>query len=215
MSYYNSPPDPRQNIAGISAVVVFHVALVYALVTGLATKVVDVIRSPIETRIIEELKEQPKPEPEKAPPPPVIKAPPPPFVPPPEVTVTTPPPPEPTIEVATPTPPPVREVVPTPPPVVEAPPPPPVAKPTAVNVSVACPTRAQPKLTPKLESINGSVKARWTIKGGKVIAVDILSSTPKGAFDGVVRSALLQYGCQSEGDQVLVAEQTFNFISEP
>lgn len=211
MSHYLSRPDPGRNLAGIAAVVVFHVGVVYALVSGLATKVVDVIRSPIETRIIEEIVEPPKKQEVKIEP--VVKPPPPPpYVPPPEVTIQSPPPPEPTIAV-TPTPPPVvQDFKPSPPPVVEAPPAPP--KPAAVSVAVACPTRALPKLTPKQEGVPGSVKARLTIKGGKVVQVDILQSTPRGLFDAVVRNAILQYGCQSEGDQVLVAEQTFNFTAE-
>lgn len=211
MSYYQAPADPRQNIVGISVVVLLHLAVVYALVSGLATKVVDVIRSPIETKVIEEIKDTPPP-PDVVPPPPVLETPPP-FIPPPEVTISTPPPPEPTIAVATPTPPPVQEFKPTPPPVV-APPPPPVAQPVAVNIGVACPTRALPKLSPKQEGVPGTVRARLTIKGGKVTAVDILSSTPKGLFDAAVRSAVLQYGCQSNGDQVVVAEQTFSFTAE-
>lgn len=213
MSYYQAQPDPRQNIVGISVVVLLHVGIVYALVSGLATKVVDVIRSPIETKVIEEIKDTPPP-PEVVPPPPVLQAPPPPFIPPPEVTISTPPPPQPTIAVATPTPPPVQEFKPTPPPVVQAPAPPPVAQPTPVNIGVACPTRALPKLTAKQEGVQGTVRARLTIKGGRVTNVDILSSTPRGLFDAAVRSAVLQYGCQSEGDQVVVAEQTFSFTAE-
>jgi protein TonB len=69
-------------------VVLLHVALIYALITGLARKVVEVIQQPVETKIIEEFKPPPPPPPEKAvPPPPKTVAPPPPFVPPPEVKV--------------------------------------------------------------------------------------------------------------------------------
>ena len=47
--------------------VAFHVLIVYALVNGMAKKVVDVVRVPIETRLIEEIVEPPPP----PPPPPV------------------------------------------------------------------------------------------------------------------------------------------------
>jgi protein TonB len=99
---------------------------------------------------------------------------------------------------------------------VQAPPPPPapVVQPAAVNIGVACPTRALPKLTAKQEGVQGTVRARLTIKGGRVINVDILSSTPKGLFDSAVRSAVMQYGCQTDGDQTVVAEQTFSFTAE-
>jgi protein TonB len=60
------------------------------------------------------------------------------------------------------------------------------------------------------EGINGSVKARATIRGGKVVAVEILSSQPRGVFDAAVRNAMLQYGCLS-GDEEIRAEQTFDF----
>lgn len=213
MSYYQTQADPRRNIIGISVVVSLHVVVAYALATGLAQKVVEVIRSPIETKVIEEIKDTPPP-PEIAPPPPVLEVPPPPFIPPPEVTIATPAPVEQTIAVATPEVPPPREFTPTPAPVVVAPPLPPVAKPAAVSIGVACPTRALPKLGARQEGVNGSVRARLTIKGGKVVGVDILNSSPKGLFDAVVRTAVLQYGCQSEGDQVVVAEQTFNFTAE-
>ena len=215
MNFSHTQPDPKQNLVGLSVVALLHILVVYALVSGLARKVVDVVRAPIETKVIDEVKETPPP-PEVIPPPPVLEAPPP-FIPPPEITISTPPPPQPPITVATPTPPPAPEPFkPTPPPVVAAPPPPPPATaPAVVSLAVACPTRAVPKLTPKLEAINGSVRARLTIRGGKVVAVDILNSTPKGAFDGVVRAAVMQYGCQAASDGVTqVAEQTFEFKSE-
>lgn len=89
MSYLD-PPDSGRRMTGIVIVGVLHVALIYALVTGLARKVVEVIIPPLETKIIEEVKPPPvdKPPP---PPPPKLAAPPPPFIPPPEVRVEAPP----------------------------------------------------------------------------------------------------------------------------
>ena len=71
---------------------VLHAVLIYALLNGLATKVVQVIQHPIETRIIEPVKPPPPPPmPVVKLPPPKFAPPPPPFVPPPEVPVQAPP----------------------------------------------------------------------------------------------------------------------------
>jgi protein TonB len=72
--------------AGFIATAAFHVLLVYGLITGLARSVVEVIKGPIETKIIEEIVEQKD---EPPPPPPKFDKPPPPFVPPPEIAITT------------------------------------------------------------------------------------------------------------------------------
>ncbi|HWZ47285.1 MAG TPA: energy transducer TonB, partial [Herbaspirillum sp.] len=93
MDFTQDGGKPARNMVGIGVVVLLHVILVYALVTGLARKVVDVIQQPVETKIIEEIKPPPPPPPpdKPVPPPPKSVAPPPPFVPPPEVKVTPPP----------------------------------------------------------------------------------------------------------------------------
>jgi protein TonB len=75
--------------AGLGFVVVLHVALVYALVTGLAHRAVVVSPVAIETKIIEETPQKIA---ELPPPPPTFQPPPPPFVPPPEVHIEAPPP---------------------------------------------------------------------------------------------------------------------------
>jgi len=46
-----------------------------------------------------------------------------------------------------------------------------------------------------------------------VINVEIIKSAPRGVFDEAVRTAVLQYGCQDNGDQVVVATQTFEFAA--
>lgn len=86
-------PAPGRKFTGIAIVIGLHVFIIYALATGLARKVVEVIKKPVETKIIEEVKAPPPP-PEKtvAPPPPILAAPPPPFIPPPEIQVQQPPP---------------------------------------------------------------------------------------------------------------------------
>jgi len=88
MDFTQDERNSTKNLTGIIVVVLLHVFIVYALVTGLARKVVEVIKQPIETKIIEEIKPPPPP-PDKPlpPPPPKVLAPPPPFIPPPEVQV--------------------------------------------------------------------------------------------------------------------------------
>jgi protein TonB len=81
--------DSSRRLTGLVAVVAFHVVLVYALVHGLARQIVEVIRQPLETKIIEEIK-APPPDKPPPPPPPKLAMPPPPYIPPPEVTVQAP-----------------------------------------------------------------------------------------------------------------------------
>ena len=81
--------DSSRRLTGLVAVVAFHVVLVYALVHGLARKIVEVVRAPLETKIIEEIK-APPPDKPPPPPPPKLAMPPPPYIPPPEVTVQAP-----------------------------------------------------------------------------------------------------------------------------
>ena len=81
--------DSSRRLTGLVAVVAFHVVLVYALVHGLARKIVEVVRAPLETKIIEEIK-APPPDKPPPPPPPKLVMPPPPYIPPPEVQVQAP-----------------------------------------------------------------------------------------------------------------------------
>ncbi len=73
------PPAPNYRRAvGFGAVVLVHVLVIYALQSGLARMLVDKIKGPMETRLIEEVvveKEEPPPPPPKfQPPPPVYVA---------------------------------------------------------------------------------------------------------------------------------------------
>jgi len=80
---------PTRKLVGIGVVIFLHMLVVYALVTGLARKVVDVIQEPVITKIVTEIKPPPPPPAPDKPAPPIPKsaAPPPPYVPPPEVKV--------------------------------------------------------------------------------------------------------------------------------
>jgi protein TonB len=89
MDYAQQQRNPAKHLTGIAIVIVFHILLVWALVNGLARKVVDVVKGPLETKIIQEM----KPPPPEAPPPPPPKfaaPPPPPFIPPPEINIAQP-----------------------------------------------------------------------------------------------------------------------------
>ncbi len=99
-------------IVGIGFVILLHIALVYALVSGLAFRAVEVAPTPIETKIIAAPQQQKT---EPPPPPPDFQPPPPPFVPPPEVNIARPPPP-PAVSTAITNVTPVRPTAPPPPP---------------------------------------------------------------------------------------------------
>ncbi|ACI98115.1 energy transducer TonB [Rhodospirillum centenum] len=93
LDVYRPPEaDPRGRLIGIGFVIVLHILLVYALVTGLARKAVEIVAAPIKTEIIEELKPELPDEPPPPPPPPTFDTPPPPYIPPPEIQVAQPPP---------------------------------------------------------------------------------------------------------------------------
>jgi outer membrane biosynthesis protein TonB len=112
---------------GIGAVILLHILLIYALVTGLATSVVDIIKKPLQVVIIAPAPPPPPP-PVTPPPPPKLVTPPVPYIPPPLIQVQQPPPP-PVFAVTT-------TVKPPPAPVRAAPPQP--AAPST-NVNVVCP----------------------------------------------------------------------------
>ena len=85
MDYAARQRNPAKHLPSITMVVILHIALGYALVTGLARKVVEVVKAPLETKIIEEIKKPPEDAP--PPPPPKMVQPPPPFIPPPEINI--------------------------------------------------------------------------------------------------------------------------------
>ena len=76
VAFGDETPASRR-LVGIGFVVLLHVAIVYALVTGLGRQVVEILRAPIETRLLDEVK-PPPPEPPPLVQPPKLAAPPPP-----------------------------------------------------------------------------------------------------------------------------------------
>src|SRR5436190_11621638 len=118
MDYARQQRDPMRHLVGLGFVVLVHVLVIWALLSGLGNTVIQVIKKPLTATIIEEIKLPPPP----PPPPPkkieIAKAPPPeqPYVPPPDI----PPPVAPTESVIA-----APSITPPPEPHVIAPPPPP------------------------------------------------------------------------------------------
>jgi protein TonB len=114
--------NPTRQFTGFAIVMVVHALLVYALVTGLAQSAIEVLKGPLEAKIIQEVKPPPPDAP--PPPPPELAPPPPPFIPPPEVNIQAPVTPTNAIQAVT-------SVVPV------APPAPPAPKPAVVDTAVS------------------------------------------------------------------------------
>lgn len=185
---------------GFSVVLLFHLLLGWALVTGLARKVVEEVGVLVETRLIEEVK-PPEPQPKPPPKPEPTKAK---RVEAPRAIAATPkkiesvtPLPSPVRPVATPT----AQVAPadtvpgvavaspreSPPAVVE--PPKPVGP---VAAGIAC-SRTPPPLAPSVSTeVRGSVFVIGTVRAGRVVQVDVERNTLKGVTDRRVLRAFVQ-----------------------
>ena len=172
----------------IVVVGVLHVLVGYALVSGLARKVVEVIKAPIETKIIEEVRKPPPDTP--PPPPPKLATPPPPFIPPPEINIQTPIQQAQTITTVTTTKPPPG------PPPKAAPPAPTQAPAVRKNVKpvgdIVRPVFPRQAIRDGVQS--GTVVAHLVIRpDGSVSEVRIISAKPPRIFDREVQRALSQW----------------------
>jgi protein TonB len=184
VDYAQRERNPAKHLPSIAMVVVLHIALGYALVTGLARKVVEVIKQPLETKIIEEIKKPPPDTP--PPPPPKMQQPPPPFIPPPEINIQVPiTQMAPTITTVTTTPPPPA------PPKVEAPP----APQPLVRREYKASYRVEPQFPRQAisQGLSGRVIA-WVhvAPSGNVTNVEIRQSSNR-LFDREVVRALSQW----------------------
>ena len=63
MDFARQQRDPTRHLIGITFVIVLHVIVIYALVTGLARKAIEVIKKPLTATIVEEIKAPPPPPP--------------------------------------------------------------------------------------------------------------------------------------------------------
>jgi periplasmic protein TonB len=195
--------NPVRRFGGIAVVIVLHIVLVYALLNGLATKVVRVIQRPIETRIIEPVKPPPPPPlPTVKLPPPKLAPPPPPFVPPPEVQVQAPP--QPTItHQATPV-----QSAPVVAPPVQAPPAP---KPVSTEVGVVCPNSDQVRSSvayPKEaqeNNVTGDVLVEFVVDPqGHITNEHVAKSSEDASLDAAAFNAVKRFSCVSQGQPVRV-----------
>src|SRR5256885_438999 len=180
---YAQPHASGRRFTGLLVTVALHIVLIYALIHGLARKIVNIVAPPLETKIIEEIK---PPQPEKPPPPPPkLTAPPPPFIPPPEVNIQIPIQPPPTITAA-PTPPP-------PAPAVIAPTPPAPVAPARTAPIVLASSCDKPEYPPASRRANetGTVLLSFLIDtNGKVIDSKVERSSGSRRLDDAARAAL-------------------------
>ena len=208
MDFSKRQQDPRRHLVGFTVVILFHAFIVWALVSGLAKKVVDVVRAPIETKVIEEIKKPPPPPEIVVPPPPKMEAPPPPFIPPPEVQIAAPPPVQPTITVQQTTPPPPTEIRPVQP-TVTAPPAPAQTGPVSAGVVCSNFTTVMGEVAyPREAARQGIEKGEATVQftvgpTGAIKDIKVISSTNPIFARNSVR-IVGEYKCQGQGRDVLV-----------
>jgi periplasmic protein TonB len=212
MDYARQQRDPTRHLIGVTVVVLVHAFVIYALMTGLGSKVLQVVKKPLSATIIDEVKLPPPPPPpppkiEKSKPPP----PPPEYVPPPDI-------PMPTISSAntitsvTSAPPSAA-----PPPVIAppAPPPPPPPKPAVRRGAQLTIVEKEDMVFPR-EAIRagvekGTITARMHIdEKGHVTDVQIMSADPPRVFDREVKRALMLWRFKGEGEKY-VGEVEINF----
>lgn len=194
------PNNPAGRSAGIGLVVVLHLVIGWGLVTGLARQAVEIIKKPVEMRIVDELQLPPPPPP---PPPKELKvadkplptpAEPPPYVPPPDVQPAVVPvapviqamqqtPPEKPVEIAPPTPP--------APPAPSAPLPAP-AVPTKTELALVCPGHRealQGALSDLFDryGVEGVLQIAIRFKGSEIVDIKQLAG-PREYFRDVSRA---------------------------
>jgi len=186
-------------IVAIIIVALIHIALGYALITGLAYNAVQKVVERVTTIDIEE---PPPPEPEDEPPPPPEPdtAPPPPVAPPPPISIAPAPPP---IRTQTTIPPPAPPALRIPPPAPPAPPPPPPAPPPPSKAQEATPRglnswaariqRNYPRRAER-EGIEGNVGLRVTVgTDGRVSNCTVTSSSGSSDLDSAACDGMTRY----------------------
>ncbi len=217
MDFARQQRDPARHLVGITFVVLVHALVIYALMTGLARKAIEVIKRPVSTTIIEEVKlppPPPPPPPKKIIEPPKVKVPVETYVPPPDIPVPAPPQTAPVISAVTSAPPVAPHVI-APPAVVAppAPPPPKPAKPAIRRgiVRIAGDDPVYPRSAIKAGIDKGTVLARVMIdEKGNVYDVIIVKADPPRHFDSAVIDALKGWKFNAEGEKY-VGEVQINF----
>ncbi len=210
MSFVQPHKNAFGSGVGVGVAVVFHVALLWALMNGLGHKLVQAISAPLEARIVEETKEPPPP-PKivEASPPPRFTSPPPAYIPPPEVHVQAAPvPPMITAPAAEP---PIAapdaqraEQAPAPAPAVAA-----VAAP--VSASVVCSNYGQvmgdagfPREAQRAGLDEGNALIQFTLGvNGEVKAIEVLRASHPAFAKGAAR-IVAEFKCAGQGRDVNV-----------
>ena len=210
MDYAQQQRDPTKHAIGVAFVILMHVLLIWALLSGLGRAIVEVVKKPLTATIIEELKLPPPPPP---PPPkkvieqPKIQPPVQTYVPPPDVPVPTNT--APTITETTTVAPTEPHVI-APPPVIAPPAPPkPAVRRGVTKIAGEDPT--YPRSAIKANIDRGQVIARvYVDEAGNVTEVVIVSAVPARHFDRAVIEALSTWKFKPEGEKY-VAEVELNF----
>lgn len=199
MDYAQQQRQPGKHLTGITVVVILHIVLGYALVNGLATKVVDMIKPPLDAKIIEEVKKPPPPDTPPPPPPKMVQVMPT-FVPPPEVQVQVP--------IAAPV---ISNVTAVAPPVYAPPAPPAPVTTGAPSVGIACPnsqqirTEIQYPAQARKDGLQGEVLIEFTVAAnGDIKDIDIKSSSNR-AFNTVSVNSVRKFKCNAQGRDVRVS----------
>ena len=206
MNFAESQRNPGKHPTGLIIVVIMHVLLAYALVSGLAKKVVDVVKV-VEAKAVDAPPPPPPPPPKDLPPPPKNLPPPPVYVPPPPVDVP-PPPPQQQITTTTVMPPPApdRKVEPAAP-VSPAPAPSVTARPAVVNANDPSCRPEYPAAAARAQA-TGVSRIRFTVDAnGKVTAAEVVGSSgptrEHRLLDNAAKAALqscpIKVGVDAEG----------------
>jgi protein TonB len=222
----------QRRYTGIIVVVLLHILIVWGLVSGLARKAVEIIKKPIEMKIMEEVKLPPPPPPPPPPkiekikdvPPPPEAAPPPPYVPPPEVQAPPPPVAAPVIQAVQQQEPPPKpvEIKPPPPPAPPPPapaPPPPAAPPAPVRaeIGLACPGYKEilaASLAGQFDryGVTGVVKVMIRIQGKQI--VDVTPQSGPREYYRAVQGAVKRMNCAATGAAELLVPLEVSFREE-
>ncbi len=189
-------PNPAARIGGFAIVILFHLGVIYILVTGLGKQGVQLATQPIKALIVPEQPAQPPPPP-PAPPPPELAPPPPPFIPLPEIRTQLPPPPKAIAVAPSPKPPPKQEFKPSQAPVLtQAAPAPaaPVAAPVRTGASkiasAGCDVPEKPAASDRLGE-TGTVTISVTIgPNGSVTQSSVASSSGFKRLDDAALAAI-------------------------
>jgi len=182
MASFAQPRNPSRQLVGFAGVILLHLGIVYGLVHGLGRQAIEIIRQPLETKIIEELKPPP---PDAAPPPLKLAPPPPPYIPPPEINIAAPVASANAIVAITTT----KPVE--PPPVVRAPPPADVVHlAPVIDAAKSCRQPEYPPVSRRNEE-TGTVVLQFLVDiDGKALDSKVESSSGYARLDSAARDAL-------------------------